>query len=123
VPVYHTISIAEKIAIEGQFHRYCDAGHISYVELPAPPLDNPEAVEAIVRHMRKCDVGYGGINYPVDVCGACGHTDLIPEERCPACGGGPIRRVRRITGYLSTTDRFNAAKLAELRDRKVHRMA
>ncbi|MBC7106803.1 MAG: anaerobic ribonucleoside-triphosphate reductase, partial [Firmicutes bacterium] len=44
VPVYHTISIAEKIAIEGQFHRYCDAGHISYVELPAPPLDNPEAV-------------------------------------------------------------------------------
>ncbi len=120
VPVYHPITIAEKIAIEGPFHKYCDAGHITYVELPAPPLHNPEAVETIVRHMRKCDVGYGGINYPVDVCAACGHTGLIPEEFCPRCGGGPIRRVRRITGYLSTTDRFNAAKLAELRDRLVH---
>ena len=120
VPVYHPITIAEKIAIEGPFHKYCDAGHITYVELSAPPLHNPEAVETIVRHMGKCDVGYGGINYPVDVCGSCGHTGLIPEEFCPRCGGGPIRRVRRITGYLSTTDRFNAAKLAELRDRLVH---
>lgn len=32
----------------------------------------------------------------------------------------PIRRVRRITGYLSTVDRFNDAKLAELNDRVSH---
>lgn len=32
----------------------------------------------------------------------------------------PIRRVRRITGYLSTEDRFNAAKQAELFDRQAH---
>ncbi|AQS59996.1 anaerobic ribonucleoside-triphosphate reductase [Desulforamulus ferrireducens] len=31
-----------------------------------------------------------------------------------------IRRVRRITGYLSTVDRFNDAKQEELRDRVVH---
>lgn len=31
-----------------------------------------------------------------------------------------IRRVRRITGYLSTADRFNDAKQEELRDRVVH---
>ena len=30
----------------------------------------------------------------------------------------PIKRVRRITGYLSTEDRFNAAKQAELNDRR-----
>lgn len=29
----------------------------------------------------------------------------------------PIRRVRRITGYLSTVDRFNGAKQAELVER------
>jgi len=29
-----------------------------------------------------------------------------------------IRRTRRITGYLADQDRFNAAKVAELRDRK-----
>ncbi|MEG6520706.1 anaerobic ribonucleoside-triphosphate reductase [Desulfotomaculum sp. 1211_IL3151] len=31
-----------------------------------------------------------------------------------------VRRVRRITGYLSTADRFNDAKQEELRDRVVH---
>lgn len=31
-----------------------------------------------------------------------------------------IRRVRRITGYLSTVERFNDAKQEELRDRVVH---
>ena len=30
-----------------------------------------------------------------------------------------ITRTRRITGYLSTEDRFNDAKLAELHDRVV----
>lgn len=30
----------------------------------------------------------------------------------------PIRRIRRITGYLAPTDRWNEAKLAELRDRQ-----
>ena len=32
----------------------------------------------------------------------------------------PIRRVRRITGYLSTVDQFNDAKKAECAARKVH---
>lgn len=32
----------------------------------------------------------------------------------------PIKRVRRITGYLSTEDRFNSAKQAELSDRHAH---
>jgi anaerobic ribonucleoside-triphosphate reductase activating protein len=32
----------------------------------------------------------------------------------------PIKRVRRITGYLSTAERFNAAKQAELGDRIKH---
>ena len=32
----------------------------------------------------------------------------------------PIKRIRRITGYLSTEDRFNPSKQAELYDRKSH---
>ena len=30
--------------------------------------------------------------------------------------------IRRITGYLSTTDRFNDAKQAELKDRLAHKI-
>ncbi|BBB91124.1 MAG TPA: anaerobic ribonucleoside-triphosphate reductase [Methylomusa anaerophila] len=32
----------------------------------------------------------------------------------------PIKRIRRITGYLSTSDRFNDAKQAELSQRIAH---
>ncbi len=32
----------------------------------------------------------------------------------------PIMRTRRITGYLSTVDKFNDAKRAELADRVTH---
>ncbi|EGO63272.1 anaerobic ribonucleoside-triphosphate reductase [Acetonema longum] len=32
----------------------------------------------------------------------------------------PIRRIRRITGYLSSIDNFNDAKRAECQDRVVH---
>lgn len=32
----------------------------------------------------------------------------------------PIKRIRRITGYLSTVDRFNDAKKAELEGRVTH---
>lgn len=32
----------------------------------------------------------------------------------------PIKRIRRITGYLSTADRFNDAKKAELAARVAH---
>jgi len=120
IPVDFPITSFEKISLEGPYHKYCNAGHISYVEMPSPPVHNPEAVEAIIRHMRDSDMGYAGINYPVDFCVNCNLLGVIDEDNCPRCGSGNIRRVRRITGYLSTTDRFNDSKLAELRDRVSH---
>ena len=119
VPVHFPITIFDKIRLEGPYHKFCNAGHISYVELASPPENNPEAVEAIVRHMAACDMGYAGINFPIDICGNCGHRGIIAGD-CPACGSGDIRRIRRITGYLSTVDKFNEAKRKELFNRVVH---
>lgn len=119
IPVNYAISLFDKISIEGDYHRYCNSGHISYIELDSPPLHNTDAVEKIIRHMAASDVGYGGINFPVDECKGCAYIGLIPGE-CPQCGSTAIRRIRRITGYLSTEDRFNGAKLSELYDRKPH---
>lgn len=121
LPVSFPVSSFEKIRLEAPYHKYCNAGHISYVEMPSPPLHNLEAVETIIRHMHDQDMGYGGINYPVDFCVNCNLTGVFNEDNCPRCGSANIRRVRRITGYLSTTDRFNDSKLAELKDRVTHR--
>jgi ribonucleoside-triphosphate reductase len=119
VPVNYRMSLFDKLSIEGEYHKYCNAGHISYVELDAPPGDNVEAVEDIVRHMSNSDIGYGGINYPIDECRSCGFSGIMVDA-CPGCGGTDVRRIRRITGYLSTEERFNSAKQAELHDRKPH---
>ena len=120
IPVSFSISTYDKIKLESPYHKHCNAGHISYVEMASPPVHNPEAVEAIIRHMKDCDMGYAAINFPVDFCTNCNLLGVINEDNCPRCGSAAIRRVRRITGYLSTVDRFNDSKVSELKDRVVH---
>jgi len=120
VPVEHKISATEKIAIEGPYHKYCNAGHISYVELPSAPGHNIEAYEKIIHAMAEADMGYGAVNFPLDICRDCGKQGLHNEDNCTACGSDDITRVRRITGYLSTLDRFNDSKLAEESNRIKH---
>ena len=122
VPVNYAISLADKFRIEGSYHKLCNAGHISYAELEAPPLHNVEAVERVIQIMAASDIGYGGVNYPLDECRSCAHVGVISGS-CPTCSSSDIRRIRRITGYLSTEDRFNEAKLAELKNRRVQRTA
>ena len=79
--------------------------------------------------MKESGIGYGSVNHPVDRDPVCGYTGIIGDT-CPYCGrsekedGIPFERIRRITGYLvGTLDRFNDAKLAEVRDRVKHGMS
>ena len=120
IPVGYEINIFDKVAIEGPYHKFCNAGHISYIEFPSPPIHNLEAIETVLRHMKESDIGYAGINFPVDYCMSCSYTGVINKDECPMCGSVDLKRVRRITGYLSTVDRFNDAKQSELRDRLPH---
>lgn len=120
VPVAFPINAYDKMRIEGRFHRLTNAGHISYVEFSSPPVNNLTAVEDILRHMAACDCGYVGLNFPIDFCDQCGYTGVIDEDYCPRCESTSLRRVRRITGYLSVVDRFNDAKRHELTSRVSH---
>jgi ribonucleoside-triphosphate reductase len=120
VPVEYNISALDKINIEGAYHKYCNAGHISYVELASAPVNNIEAFESLIRAMAEADMGYAAVNFPVDICRDCGYNGLVDETGCPKCKSKSISRVRRITGYLSTLDMFNDSKLAEVQHRKVH---
>jgi anaerobic ribonucleoside-triphosphate reductase len=120
VPVSYPISIYDKLKIEGVYHKYANAGHISYIEFSAPPIHNQAAVEQVLRCMQESDIGYGSINFPIDFCNSCGYSGVIEQDSCPACSGSSIKRIRRITGYLSTIDRFNDAKRVELEQRVKH---
>ncbi|EGO63215.1 anaerobic ribonucleoside triphosphate reductase [Acetonema longum DSM 6540] len=95
IPVHYPISIFEKIRREGIYHKYTNAGHISYVEFASPPVNNLSAVEDIIRHMKNCDVGYAGINFPIDFCEKCGYMGVIDSESCPGCGTSFQREFQR----------------------------
>lgn len=95
VPVHYSISAYDKICKEGVYHKYCNAGHISYVEFTSPPVNNLSAVEDIIRHMARCDFGYAGINFPVDFCEKCGYLGVIESDACPSCGTTITRRIHR----------------------------
>jgi ribonucleoside-triphosphate reductase len=124
VPVYHRVSIFDKIQIEAPYHALTNAGHITYVEVDGDVTKNPEAFEKIIHTMCDVGIGYGSINHPVDRDTVCGYTGVI-NGTCPQCGREendvPFERIRRITGYLvGTLDRFNKAKRKEVEERVKH---
>ena len=123
VPVYFHCTPQHKAAIEGPYHKYENAGHIFYVEIDGDATHNPEAIMAIVDLMDKYDIGYGSVNHNRNRCLDCGYEDAAEGlEECPHCHGHNIDTLQRITGYLvGTTNRWNSAKLAELKDRVVHK--
>lgn len=121
VPVDYKISAFDKIKLEGPYHKLCNAGHISYVELPSAPQNNIDAFESLIKAMYDADMGYAAVNFPVDICNECGFNGVIDSDTCPSCGlKGKITRIRRITGYLSTLEMFNDAKKTEEKHRIKH---
>ena len=119
VPVNMNISYKDKIAFEGKFHSLCNGGAITYVELKEMPGRNVEAVREIIEYAYQNDCNYIGINFPMDNCKDCGYTGRIMGQ-CPRCNSAKIRRLRRVSGYLSEEDTFTTGKKKELYERKSH---
>ncbi len=123
VPVYYKCTPKHKAEIEAPYHPLTGGGHIFYVEIDGDATHNPEAIMTIVDLMDKYDIGYGSVNHNRNRCMDCGFENADEGlSVCPHCGSGKIDKLQRITGYLvGTTDRWNSAKLAELKDRVVHK--
>lgn len=121
VPVYENISIRDKIDAESNFTWMCTGGCITYTELNSGVINNPRAVEKIINYaMNNERIPYFAINFPIDTCNHCGFSGEI-EEHCPACGFDDIKRLRRVTGYITTDYRkFNKGKISETNDRVKH---
>ena len=122
VPVYFHCSPRHKAKIEGPYHELARGGHIFYVEIDGDATHNEDAIRDIVDLMDKHNIGYGSVNHNRNHCPYCGYEDAQKDvQHCPKCGT-KFETIQRITGYLvGTTDRWNSGKLAELKDRVIHK--
>jgi len=123
VPVYYKCSPKHKAEVEAPYHELTRGGHIFYVEIDGDATHNPEAIAHVVDLMDKYNMGYCSVNHNRNRCMDCGYEDATDDlHECPECHSHNIDRLQRITGYLvGTTDRWNSGKLAELKDRVVHK--
>ena len=121
VPVWHEISVFDKIDIESQLTGYSSAGCITYVEVPSGVKNNIEALETIVNYAMDKDTPYFAINVKLDMCQDCGYQDEI-NDVCPQCGSHNISHLRRVTGYLTGDYKtaFNYGKQKETEQRVQH---
>ena len=121
VPVYDKVDAFEKIDIEAQLAGYSNSGNIMYVELDSTVKHNIDALEKLVVYAMDKDLPYFAINVPNDTCNNCGYTDEI-NDKCPMCGSTDIKRLRRVTGYLTSDyhEAFNLGKQQEVDMRVKH---
>ena len=117
--VWEDISPITKQDLEKRFWDLFNGGKIQYCKYP---LDyNIEAIDSLVK--RAMDMGfYEGINLSLSYCDDCGHEELNMDV-CPVCGSSNLTKIDRMNGYLSYSrvkgdTRLNAAKMAEIADRK-----
>lgn len=120
VPVWRKVSIYDKLRIESKYCRYSLGGCITYIELEAKVMNNPQAIEDIINYAMDLDIPYLAFNFPIDTCKKCGYSGEI-ENNCPKCSSTLISRLRRVTGYLSSSmEQFNEGKIKEVLDRQKH---
>ena len=75
-------------------------------------------LQDILKHVSEIDKY---VEVPIDTCDNCHYTDEIGGD-CPKCGCTKIKRLRRVTGYLTGdyVTAFNKGKQAEVEDRTKH---
>ena len=117
--VTEDITPIEKQDLEGRFWDLCNGGKIQYVRYPVDY--NIDAVRTLIR--RAMQKGYyEGVNLSLAYCDDCGHQELEMDV-CPVCGSKNLTKIDRMNGYLSYSrvhgdTRLNAAKMAEIAERK-----
>lgn len=121
VPVWKKLNPFEKIDIESQLTGYSNAGCITYVELESSCKNNIESLETIVNYAMDKDIPYFAINVPNDQCMNCGYCDEM-NDICPMCNSNDVKRLRRVTGYLTNDYKtaFNKGKQQEVEMRVKH---
>lgn len=124
-----------KLDFEAPYAPYTSGGFIHYTEWPNV-RNNPRAIEAIWDYAYDHDIGYMGVNVPIDRCFACGYEGEFVASNdgfaCPTCGNtgreengddpASVEVIRRVCGYLSEpcTRGVARGRMHEIANRHLH---
>lgn len=110
--------IAEKIEIEGGFHREFSGGCICHVF-----LDEISNVKGLTKFVKKTaensDLSYFSITPTLSVCTSCRKTYIGNHPSCPDCGH-QTDIWSRVTGYYRPVNSYNPAKQVEFKQRTTY---
>ena len=117
--VSENITPIEKQDLERRFWNLMNGGKIQYVKYPISY--NLDAIRSLIKRAMKYGF-YEGVNLSLSYCDDCGYQQLNMDI-CPKCGSKNLTKIDRMNGYLSYSrvkgdTRLNAAKMAEIADRK-----
>ena len=126
VPVNSDIDFADKVKIEGKYHRITPGGHIFHAFM-GESYSDPDALMSLTNKIaRKSDIGFWAYSSAFSFCLHCKTLMKGLSNKCPSCGEqDDVEWYDRITGYVqqvghakSANGGWNAGKRQELIDRR-----
>lgn len=119
LPVDSQGSIIEHIKNANTYHKYEPAGCILNCFLGEAYMD-PQSLMSLTKKIKKQNIQFWAYTSAFTVCKECGKQANGDNDSCIYCGSENVYSMSRITGYFTVTQKWNAGKKQELKDRVNH---
>ena len=112
------INITEKISTESIFFTILDGGNIFHIWLGENSPDAKGLKEFALGIIKNTNIGYFAFTKDFTMCKDCKKQFAGLHDECLNCASTNVFGISRITGYIQSTENWNAGKKQELKDRK-----
>ena len=121
LPVDTNVNITEKISTESIFFTILDGGNIFHIWLGENSPDAKGLKEFALGIIKNTNIGYFAFTKDFTMCKDCKKQFAGLHDECLNCASTNVFGISRITGYIQSTENWNAGKKQELKDR--HRIS
>ena len=127
-PVYYTnglapyvgldIDIMTRLNIEGMFFPVVEGGNITHIWMSDKGADVDALMDFALKICKNTQIGYFTFTRDLTQCNDCHTITGGIKDKCSECSSQNVISYSRVTGYISSVNNWNAAKVQELEDRK-----
>ena len=118
LPVDTNVNITEKISTEAIFFTILDGGNIFHIWLGENSPNAEGLKEFTMGILKNTNIGYFTFTKDFTMCKDCKKQFAGLHDKCLSCDSTNVFGISRITGYIQSTENWNAGKKQELKDRR-----